>query len=165
MAKTIKLTVFLMVFFGKICCQNPDDTQTKYLGCLSGFDVLINHYSDSLNLLFTSNKLPVFLDDYLLDWKMKNHLQSCLKEDEGISIRKFIIDRVVNKDVLKLIISSPNKNLDKCYNPDSLKVEMSKTSYVTFPILPFMHDSFRTLARNRLNEIEKKLLISRNGNR
>lgn len=113
--------------------------------------------SDSLNFANNPSKLPTFLRNYLYDWAMNGHTQSCRFGGEKISYRKAIISRVFREDVLGWIINSPNKEYDKRYVPMLLEQERArKDVYSTFPDIPYMEMSWRDLARMRLNELKKR---------
>jgi len=128
--------------------------------CLTSFDGMINLLSDSLNFIQRPEQLPKFLGDHLIDWKFRNYLNMCLREQrEKISIRRTVLERVYREDVLKWIISSNDKAFDKRYDPQGLEREIQKNPYNDFPVLPFMGKSIRDLARDRLEEIQEKKVI------
>lgn len=128
----------------------------KFIGCIIGFDLVVNDYADSLNFINSSDDLPHFLNDYLIDWKRKDAIVECLADrDEGISYRRSIFARVINEKPLQWIVASKNKNYDKLYDPEKLEMESIKSFDNDFPVLPFMQYSTRELAKKRLEELRK----------
>ncbi|HEY9047596.1 MAG TPA: hypothetical protein VIN08_16935 [Ohtaekwangia sp.] len=130
---------------------------SKRSNCWMGFDINLNRYADSLNFITNPKQLPVFLGDYLFDWKHRDHLYPCLTDDpdELISMRKIILSRVLREDVLEWIISNKNTNYDKLYIPEEVKKLFQNDIYSVFPVIPYMKYTTRDLARIRLEEIKK----------
>jgi hypothetical protein len=131
----------------------------SFYGCWTGFDHAINRYVDSLNYLTDSSQLPKFLADSLIDWRQHNSFKLCLSDqNEKISTRVAILDRVYREDVLYWIIRSKNKDYDRLYNRVELEKKFNSigvTDYV-FPDFPFMKYSLRQLAKMRLDEVVKQ---------
>lgn len=129
----------------------------KQIGCWYGYDGSINFYADTLNLIQKPSQLPKFLDDYLIDWKLRDNLKRCLKDpSEKISFRFVVLERVYREDVLEWIVESKDVHYDKLYVPEELKKAPNLTEYNDFPSLPFMKYSWRQLAKMRLEEMRKQ---------
>lgn len=137
-----------------VVAQNDE---IKWAGCWIGFDMTINRFADSLNFIHSRKHLPVFLQDYLIDWRNRRHLSRCMKSnpDEVLSFRKAIIDRIVSKRALKWIIRSKNKSYDRTYEPSIESEKALREILEDFPPIPFMEYSIRDLAKMRLKTIRE----------
>lgn len=158
--RKIKLTMILMLLTSWLAISAQTDTKgnKRLRSCWETHDRMINKYADSLNFLNQDKPLPSYLDDYLMDWRLKDSMYPCLKTyNETISFRKSIMDRVVNLDALVLIVNSTNKNYDRRYDPEKLKKERKENSHSdSFPEIKYMEMSWRDLGKKRLEEIKKQ---------
>jgi hypothetical protein len=139
-----------------VVAQTETKINKKLRSCWEMHDRSINKYADSLNFLGSGKPLPSYLDDYLMDWRLKDSMYPCLKNnDERISFRKSIIDRVINEDALVLIVNSINNSYDRRYDPEKLRKERNSHSE-SFPEIKYMDKSWRDLAKKRLVEIKEQ---------
>lgn len=142
--------------------QEVSSSISNKRGCWSAFDLTVKYLSDSLVFVNAPKQLPHYLDNYILDWHNKNSLKGCVSEDEIISLRKAIIDRVSSEVILNWIIESKDTSYDKKYDPIALQKVIKYDLFNTFPEIPYMQFSWRDLAKNRLTEIkERKKVISK----
>lgn len=155
----IKIKIAVLVILVQLINGNAQDNKAITVhgdGCWSVFDSSVKYFSDSLVYAKDKEHLPRYLSNPILDWQYRNSLKPCLFEEEFISLRKAIIDRIYDEKVLNWIISSKNSDYDKKYSPDALKREIKESMYNTFPLIPFMQYSWRDLAKKRLEEINKR---------
>lgn len=153
----VLLLTLIFNFFGpQLTAQDSVTIATR--SCWQVRDMRINQYADSLNFWNGKRPLPAYLKDYLMDWRYQDVLRRCLENiNEVISHRKAIIDRVVNTNALVAIISSSEESYDKKYDPKSLKEKYGKTAgWYSFPLIRYIDKSWRDLAMERLQEVEKK---------
>lgn len=95
--------------------NNNDSTEVviKAISIKELREKFINSYVDSLNSITQFQSVPRFFLDYKFDkektyyWKSSHHPHS---------LRKMIIDRIVNKKLLVFIKDSSNPNLKKVLN-------------------------------------------------
>lgn len=153
MYKTITF-VILALIASNVAGQDNRVLSANSNGCWSVFDLGIKYFSDSLILAKDVKHLPSYLGNHIFDWQHKNSLKSCLQQEEIVSLRKAILDRVYDEKILNWIITSKNKDYDKRYEPEVLKREVKNSMYNTFPSIPYMQYSWRELAENRLKEIK-----------
>jgi hypothetical protein len=89
-------------------------------GSLFSLDRMIEIYSDSLNYFDPESDLPMFLSRITFDSDEFAWLKTESDKVRYYSMRKFIFNRVFNKDVLIRIIKSDNRDYDMLYNPNTL---------------------------------------------
>jgi len=153
MNRTLAFAIFVLTV-SNLAGQDNRVISANSNGCWSVFDLGVKYFSDSLIFAKDAKHLPAYLGNYIFDWQQKNSLKSCLLQEEIVSLRKAILDRVYDEKILNWIITSKNKDYDKRYEPEVLKREIKNSMYNTFPIIPYMQYSWRELAENRLKEIQ-----------
>jgi hypothetical protein len=151
------LFIGTLSFFLSSNAEAQDESRPKLelCQCWTFLDFALNNDADSLNFLKSQSEMPLFLNQYNLDWIEMHLWRHCLPSySEGLSFRKSVLDRVNRTDVLEWIITSPNPNYDKKYVPEDVEKKIGNHFDTSFPGFPYMEFSWRDLARKRLSVLE-----------
>ncbi len=119
-----------------------NDDQLRDIKKRIGF---VNKYADSLNSYSCGNckNIPPFFYEYDFD---KKNTSNWLSMHLGISLRKIIIDKITNTNLLKAVIKSKDKRLKK-------RTKIPKKLKLGDIVLPFQEYSTYDLVKYRLQEL------------
>lgn len=159
-----RFVILILIFFGTMPCvgqETSENFERERWSCIEHIEITINRYADSLNFWTQGMALPKFVSDPMFDQRF-TYSNYCLSVNWIFSYRKLILDRVVNTDVLNVIIDSKDARLDSVYvlTEEQIKIETPNKYIRDFP---YATHSTRSLTKRRLNRIDytKKMLLGK----